>query len=121
MGRNQRQENLDQWRSYFQELLNIGAFDQYETVIVAAPEDPLIETADFSFQEIFSAIGRLKNGKASGSDGAVTPESVRYGGKVAATSLLNMCTKILNGSAPPRQWLTNIVIPIPKKGNHKHL
>jgi len=42
-------ENLDHCRSYFQELLNIRASDQDETVIVAAPEDPLIETTDFSF------------------------------------------------------------------------
>jgi len=32
-----------------------------------------------------------------------------------------MCNKVLNESAPPRQWLTNIFIPIPKKGNHRKM
>ena len=45
---------------------------------------------------------------------------MKYGGTQIKSVLLKICNKVYTDLVPPKQWTTNIIIPIPKKGDiHK--
>ena len=108
---------LSEWRSYFNTLLNVPCSLQVTQPIEPALVDLPICTDDFSIYEVMAAIKKTKNGKAAGPDSAVTPEALKFAGDQAITLLQETCNRVLNTGKPPSQWLTNTIIPIPKKGN----
>ena len=59
----------------------------------------------------------MKLGKAPGNDQSITPEALKFG-KSSLPILQCICNKVLHTYKPPTQWLIDIIIPVPKKGNH---
>ena len=111
---------MNGWKSYFDKLLNNNTIpDEEENKITAGPELP-INVNLFSEEELLYAIKSLKNGKSPGIDSDITSEIVKYGGTQIKSVLLKICNKVYTDLVPPKQWTTNIIIPIPKKGDiHK--
>ena len=102
---------------YFDDLLNSKNQSTQLEVLPKPANDLPIKTDDFTPEELKSAIKSLKNGKASGVDSALTSETIKFGGDLSHSLILNICNIVLNKGSPPRQWVTNIIFPIHKKGS----
>jgi len=111
----------DQTEMYFKTLLNNVPDTQKAPYEVDAPAATLpIYTANFTLEEVGRAVRKLKNGGAPGSDYAVIPEAIKFRGEALREKLREACNVVLQTLQPPKQWQTNIIIPLPKKGNsHK--
>ena len=109
---------MNKWKHYFEDLLNIKInTSQITHTILLANKDLPINTDSISINEVKEAIQQLKNGKAPGLDHIITPEVLKYGGDWTASKLCNTCNEIFEKHAIPTQFNTNIIIPIPKKGD----
>jgi len=72
---------LSEWRLYFRTILNNVPDAQKTPYEVDAPVADLpIHTGNFTSEEVGRAVRKLKNGGAPGSDYAVTPEALKFGG-----------------------------------------
>ncbi|CAF1615910.1 unnamed protein product, partial [Adineta ricciae] len=70
-----------------------------------------------TLEEVEQAVKQLKDGKSPGLDYAITPEVLKYGGQWILNQLCNICNGIYENQQIPKQFNTNIIIPIPKKGD----
>jgi len=82
---------------------------------------PVPEFADVTFttepitaEELKNALKGFKSGKACGKDG-IPPEVLQL--KVVQKILLIYCNKCLSTGSAPDQWLKQLIIPVPKKGD----
>ena len=108
----------NEWELYFRSLLNpSNGNENLKTTIKAAEVDLPISTEKFSFSEILPIINGLKNRKAVGID-KVPAEFIKYGGHTIHNHILNICNDVFLNKTPPDDWMTNIIIPIPKKGSN---
>ena len=75
-----KQDSLNDWKTYFMQLLNRipGTSNIFPP---PASEDLPIETSPPSLEETKSAINNLKRNKAAAMDTAFTPEALKDGGK----------------------------------------
>ena len=107
---------LSEWQAYFKDLLNA---EPVNTINMPDPavEDLSINTAPITLEEIDAAIKRMKSGKAAGLDNSITPDILKYGGSFIRETLHSICNKVYTDKVAPSQWKTNLIIPIPKKGN----
>ena len=106
------------WRNYFDKLLsNKENIDVIDLNILEAEEDLLIDCSDFTINEVKTVLKSLKNNKMCGIDYVIKNEALKYSGNISITMLCNLCNKVLKDGNPPSEWKTNIIIPIPKKGN----
>ena len=71
-----------------------------------------------SFEEVQSAIRRLKNHKSPGSDG-IAAEMLKAGGDVLHKHIYEIICDIWHKETMPDDWNESIVCPIYKKGNSK--
>lgn len=111
-------ELLDEWKSYFEKLLNAENCDTYDASLPKPAEKDLnIETGNFRIEELRKAIESLNNNKSPGFDSSVTSEVLKEGGDLLSEQLLRICNKVLCGKTPPWQWTTNKIVPVPKKGD----
>ncbi|CAF4573505.1 unnamed protein product, partial [Rotaria sp. Silwood2] len=85
--------------------------------IPAAPKDLPINIDPITIDEVLEAVKQLKNGKSPGFDHAITPEVLKYGGQWVTNQLRNICNDIFENQKSPKQFNTNIIIPLPKKGD----
>ena len=85
--------------------------------ILPADKDLPINTDSISINEVKEVIQQLKNRKAPGLDHIITPEILKYGGDWITDKLCDICNEIFEKRATPTQFNTNIIIPIPKKGD----
>ena len=115
---NTTEELMNKWKHYFEDLLNIKINTSPIThTILPANKDLPINTDSISINEVKEAIQQLKNGKAPGLDHIITPEVLKYGGDWMANKLRDICNEIFEKHVTPTQFNTNIIIPIPKKGD----
>ncbi len=115
---NSTNELMKEWKTYFDDLLNVKSNISQDTqTIPPAPEDLPINQGPITINEVEQAVEQLKNGKSPGLDYAITPEVLKYGGKWVTNQLCNICNEIYENQQTPRQFNTNIIIPIPKKGD----
>ncbi|CAF3578445.1 unnamed protein product [Rotaria sp. Silwood1] len=115
---NSTNELMQEWKTYFEELLNIKTNINLNTqAIPPAPKDLPINQGPITINEVEQAIKQLKDGKSPGLDYSITPEILKYGGKWIMSQLCNICNEIYNNKQTPKQFNTNIIIPIPKKGD----
>ncbi|CAF5000001.1 unnamed protein product, partial [Rotaria socialis] len=112
---NSTNELMHEWKAYFEELLsaktNINPNNQ---AIPPAPEDLQINQGPITINEVEQAINQLKDGKSPGIDHSITPEVLKYGGRWIMNQLCSICNEIYNNQQTPKQFNTNIIIPIPK-------
>jgi hypothetical protein len=109
-------ELLSEWKHYFSDLLNAGVSTS------ATPPDPAvfdlpIPTDQFSFEETCEAIESLNLGKAPGCDSSITAEALKNGGPFIREMTHKICNLVFTKTVAPKQWNTNIIIPLPKKGD----
>ena len=115
---NSTNELMNEWRTYFENLLNLKSdtFQGYEAISPTL-EDLPVPQGLITIEEVEQAIKQLKNGKSPGLDYAITPEALKYEGKWITNQLCDICNDIYENQQTPTQFNTNIIIPIPKKGN----
>ena len=107
------------WRRHFNGILNVEShFNQAELDRVRQrPMRPQLAELP-SLEELVEAVGKLKNGKASGSSG-ILPEMV----KVACQDpdfldrLLCLVHTAWREKCVPKDWTDAVLVPIPKKGD----
>ena len=110
---------MDEGRDYFSELLN----NHSPHAAVAQPpppapkDEPSIPKTEFTIAEFVKAAMAMNNNRAPGSDDILTAELLKNGGVRLQVALLAICNDVFKGAKPPRQWTTNRICPIPKKGN----
>ena len=115
---NSTAELMNEWKQYFEGLLNVKSnTSQINQAIASADEDLLINTDPITTDEVRQAIKQLKNGKSPGLDHIITPEVLKYGGDWIIEKLCCICNEIFENQTAPKQFNTNIIIPIPKKGD----
>ena len=107
---------LDEWRKYFSNLLNAPPVTQ-TTNIPPAEQDLIINEGDFTMEELNMAIKKLNNYKAPGIDCSITAEAIKHGGDPLKERLLKLVNIVKSGLTPPSEWIKNIIVPLPKKGD----
>ena len=55
--------------------------------------------------------------KATALDCAITVEALQGGGDQMLDVIRAFCSEVYTSLSPPRQWITNVIIPLPKKGD----
>ena len=110
-------ELLSEWRAYFAELLNNDNGSPTSSLPLPAEQDLLICVDPPTLEEVQNAIKGMKSNKAAGLDSAVTAEALKGGGEVMAKVIHTFCVEAFNTHTPPDQWITNVIVPLPKKGD----
>ncbi|CAF1276691.1 unnamed protein product [Adineta ricciae] len=115
---NSTAELMSEWKNYFEDLLNVKSNNSQDTqAIPPALEDLPINQGLITLEEVEQAVKQLKDGKSPGLDYAITPEVLKYGGQWILNQLCNICNEIYENQQTPKQFNTNIIIRIPKKGD----
>ena len=99
---------LNRWRGYFQKLMNEEnprerRQEQQETVNT--------EVAEITPEEVESALGKMKNGKAVGPDN-IPAEVWKYLGTAGVKYLTDIFNRIMEGEKMPDKWRRSILVPI---------
>ena len=68
-------------------------------------------------QETAEAIATMKRNKATALDCAITAEALQGGGDQMLDVIHAFYSEVYTSLSPPRQWITNVIIPLPKKGD----
>jgi hypothetical protein len=110
-------ELLVEWRQYFADLLNNDSGSLTSALPPPADQDLPICVDPPTFEEIQKAIQDMKNNKAAGLDCAVTSEALQGGGEVMTDIVHTFCVEVFTTHTPPEQWTTNVIVPLPKKGD----
>lgn len=93
---------MNEWKRYFEELLNIKAntFQNTQTIPPANKDLP-INIGPISNDEVKQAIKQLKNGKSPGLDHIMTYEALKYGDDWFVHKLCNICNEIFENQTMP--------------------
>ena len=59
----------------------------------------------------------MKTNKAAALDCAITAEALQGGGDHMLDVIHAFCSEVYSTLSPPRQWITNVIIPLQKKGD----
>ena len=110
-------ELLAEWREYFADLLNNDSGQLTPLLPPPADQDLPICVEPPTLEEVQEAIRAMKNNKAPGLDSAVTAEALQGGGDVMADIIHAFCVEVFTTHTPPEQWITNVIVPLPKKGD----
>ena len=107
---------VDVFKQHFQQLLNghhvervVGEEEHPHSVNEEAVPPPSIE-------EVGTAIKKLKNNKAAGSDG-LPAELFKYGGDVLVGCMHQLINKVWEDESMPDDWTISSICPIYKKGD----
>ena len=116
---NTPKEQQERWRRHFAKVLNIQSqFDEQE--IRKARQRPTRQSLDDppTADELLSAIGKLKPGKAAGQSG-ILPEMVQAASEdcVFFDLLMDLVHTVWKEGKVPCDWVDAVLIPIPKKGD----
>ncbi|XP_018364055.1 PREDICTED: uncharacterized protein LOC108761816 [Trachymyrmex cornetzi] len=104
----------EEWVEYFKNML--GVEGRVRRGIRRGGKDD--GELDITREEIKRAIGKLKNGKAVGTD-EVPGEVWKYGGEKVEDWALKMCNKVWRGEEWIEEWNEGIIVPIKKKEEGK--
>lgn len=101
------------WKQYFEELLNCEQIINQECEEVYSA-DPYIP--DPSYTEVVTAIRKLKNNKAPGSD-LMCAELIKYGNEPMYNALHKIICKVWQSETMPKEWNIGVICPVYKKGD----
>ena len=59
----------------------------------------------------------MKTNKAAGLDYAITAEALQGGGDAMADIIHCFCAEVYSKLTPSDQWITSVIVPLPKKGD----
>jgi hypothetical protein len=68
------------------------------------------------YEEVVSAIKRLKPRKSTGTD-EIAGEMIQAGGKVLAREIHSLCDRVWREGQIPEEWTRSVLVIIPKKGD----
>ena len=111
------EELLEEWKLYFSSLLNNDSGFIPSELPTPSSEDLPISTEPPTREETAKAIAAMKTNKAAGLDCAVTAEALQGGGDHMIDAIHSFCMEVYSNMSPPKQWVTNVIIPLPKKGD----
>lgn len=107
-------EVLQRWVEHFDELLNVEHDDDSHEEMPIHTAQPLIVSP--TYEETMSAINKLKNNKAPGTDN-LTAEMFKCGGPSLWKLLHSLIVNIWTQEDLPESWKTGILCPLYKKGD----
>ena len=110
-------ELLAEWREHFSSILNNDNGPPSSELPLPSATDLPILTDPPSREETVEAIDAMKTNKAAGLDCAITAEALQAGGGSMVNMIHDFCTEVYTTASPPQQWTTNIIVPLPKKGD----
>lgn len=114
----------ERWREHFDEVLNQSGLDGYDfastnTESDNPPANRHIHATAPSLSEIATAIKKLKNGKAAGSDN-LPAELFKTSPEIAARVIQPQLHDMWNSERIPSELKEGVIVKLPKKGNLKH-
>ena len=59
----------------------------------------------------------MKTNKGAGLDFAITAEALQGGGDLMIDAIHTFYSEVYTNMSPPKQWVSNFIIPLPKKGD----
>lgn len=107
-----KNEIVDRWREYFDELLNkpnVTCDGTAPNIIEIDEETPTVDDTK-------AALQKLKNFKCSGEDGIVA-ELFKYAGDKCLNYIHQILVDVWQTETLPNEWLTSVILPIHKKGD----
>ena len=108
---------LEEWKNYFSSLLkNDSGFTPSELPLPASNDLPIC-TDPPTREETAEAIAAMKTNKAAGLDCAITAEALQGGGDQMIDTIHAFCSEVYTNMSPPKQWVSNDIISLPKKGD----
>jgi len=105
------------WTKYVGCLLNYDNGHMLENLPLPAVWDLPVDVSTPTCDVTMTAIQGMNNNKAGGLDSAITAEAIQGGGKSLGDMIHNFCMEVFKTLTPPCQWTTNLIIPLPKKGD----
>ena len=109
----------ERWKRHFTKILNIQSGFDVEELRKVKQRPPRPEMTEVpSEEELMSAVGKMRNGKAGGESG-IMPEMVKAAccDEEFLSKLLELVKDIWEVSCVPSAWRDSILVPMPKKGN----
>ena len=107
-------EILSRWREYFEDLLNpVKALTRDTHKVTHLGDDEV-----FTAAEVATAIKGIKSGNAAGED-QIRPEMLKVLTGEGILWLTRVCQVAWKFGKTPRDWQTDVIIPIFKKGDRK--
>lgn len=111
-----KDEIIDRWAEYFDELLNVTAEEDQVTSEGPEEERVVSDVPPPSFEETLKAIRSLKNNRTPGSDG-INAEMLKSGGEELDRRIHRLVTKVWQEEVLPEEWNIGIICPLHKKGD----
>lgn len=111
------QELLNEWKSFFSTLLNNDTGQALSNLPPPAEVDLPIYSGLPTSDETAKAFKAMKANKAAGLESAITAEALQGGGDTMLDVVHAFCCEVYTTLTPPRQWMTNVINPLPKKGD----
>jgi hypothetical protein len=111
------EDRVKLWYNHFNTLLSPQSMTEEENInLPPIPEfaDVTFNTEPITAEELRNALKGFKSGKACGKDG-IPPEVLQL--EVVQKILLEYCNTCLSTGSAPDQWLKQLIIPVPKKGD----
>lgn len=123
MIRNQKKESLEYIP--INRISKEGWVKHFTLLYAGDPEELIFKKEETSvkleveWNEVISAIKKLRNRKSPGEDG-ITNELIKYEGPNARNATIILIRQIFQNCVIPSEWKTNTIIPIFKKGEKKN-
>ena len=108
---------LEESKDYFSSLLNNDSGFTSSDLPPAASNDLPICADQPTREETAEAIAAMKTNKAVGLDCAITAEALQGGGDLMTDTIHTFCLEVYTNMSPPKQCVSNVIIPLPKKGD----
>ena len=108
---------LAEWQEYFSSLLNNDNGQAPSDLPQPAAQDLPIHDHPPTLEKTSEVIRQMKTNKAAGLDRAITAEALQGGGDAMADVIHCFCAEVYSNLTPPDQWITSVIVPLPKKGD----
>ena len=108
---------LAEWQEYFSSLLNNDNGQVPSDLPQPAAQNLPIHDHPPTLEETLEAIRQTKTNTAAELDCAITAEALQGGGDAMADVIHCFCAEVYSNLTPPDQWITSVIVPLPKKGD----
>lgn len=109
------EELLEEWKRYLSSLLNNDSGLIPSELPPPANEDFPICSELPTREETAKAIAAMS--RAAGLDCAITAETLQGSSDRMVDTIHSFCMEVYSHMLPPKQWVTNVIIPPPTKGD----
>lgn len=105
--------SMQEWDRYFRDLL--GGVEGRVVMRSRREGEREEEEEELRREEVGEVVGKLREGRAMGSD-RIPNEVWKFGGEVVKEWLWGGCNRVWRGEGWPEDWREGIIVPIGKKG-----